>query len=104
MLWGALLTVLRMEKRPPETPTLRTSSFCCLRAGWPAKAEFWMAEVAMEIARFATGLKVVAEVGVGVAEGGRVSYLAAVGKLVDENIATVANLPTWWLIESISSI
>ena len=48
MLWGALLTVRRMVKRPlPEGPALRRSSLVCLDAAWPMKADCWMADVAM---------------------------------------------------------
>ena len=48
MLWGALLTVRLMEKRPVEKLlTLRTSSFCGFKAVWPANADCWMAEVAI---------------------------------------------------------
>lgn len=48
MLCGALLTVRRMVKRPPPTaPTLRTSSLDCFKAAWPAKADCWIAEVAI---------------------------------------------------------
>lgn len=48
MLSGALLTVRLMVMRPPpKLPIFLTSSFCDLRAVWPAKAEFWIAEVAM---------------------------------------------------------
>lgn len=50
MLCGALLTVLRMVIRPsPEEPTLRTSSFDCFKAVWPANADCWIAEVAMTL-------------------------------------------------------
>lgn len=53
MLCGALLTVRLMVVRPlPKLPTLRTSSFCCFKAVWPAKAECWIAEVAIDEASF----------------------------------------------------
>ena len=48
MLWGVLLTVLLMVARPPlETPTFLTNSFDGFKAACPAKADCWMAEVAM---------------------------------------------------------
>ncbi|URD96695.1 hypothetical protein MUK42_36907 [Musa troglodytarum] len=49
MLLGVLAAVRRMKKRPLEAPTLRTSSFCCFRAVWPAKADCWSAEVAIGV-------------------------------------------------------
>lgn len=53
MLCGALLTVRLMVVRLlPKLPTLRTSSFCCFKAVWPAKAECWIAEVAIDEASF----------------------------------------------------
>lgn len=53
MLCGVLLTVRLMVVRLlPKLPTLRTSSFCCFKTVWPAKAECWIAEVAIDEASF----------------------------------------------------
>ena len=56
MLCGALLTVRRMVKRlPPKAPTFRTSSLDCFKAVWPAKADCWIAEVAIFVGNFLRG-------------------------------------------------
>lgn len=48
MLWGALLTVRLMVKRPPpRLPTFLMSSFCGFKAVCPANADCWIAEVAI---------------------------------------------------------
>lgn len=48
MLSGALLIVRLMVMRPPPRPPIfRISSFDGFKAVWPAKADCWIAEVAM---------------------------------------------------------